>query len=141
MPRACSAMAQDVSLIEGPDYVHVCMGELGFSLMLDNLSGKNTSLGHCDIGASAITATVEREHAGITFSRATHRSALAILTYAPLKKRGMWAFFQPLHIHVWMALLVTIIVTPFFVFFFESIFSGRCVDHIAMPANRTKFPQ
>ena len=119
------AMAQQVGLVEGRDYMHVCMGELGFKTMLDELSGGNRTLGRCDIGASAITATVEREEAGITFSRATHRSALAILTYAPLKKRGMWAFFQPLHINVWIALLGTILVTPFFVFFFESIFSGR----------------
>lgn len=46
--------------------------------------------------------------------------------YAPLKQRGMWAFFEPLHVSVWMALVFTVIVTPFFVFFFESVFSKRC---------------
>ena len=63
------------------------------------------------------------------FSRATHRSALAILVHAPLKQRGMWAFFDPLHYYVWVALVVTIIVVPFFVFFFEAVFAKWCVIH------------
>jgi hypothetical protein len=102
------------------------MGEFGFGIMIDDLAGINRTLGQCDIGVSAITVTSGREAMGLTFSRATYRSSLAIMTYAPLKRRGMWAFFTPLHLHVWMALLVTIVVTPFFVFFFESVFSGRC---------------
>jgi hypothetical protein len=93
--------------------------------MIASLAGQNDTFGQCDIGVSAITASVEREGMGISFSRATHRSSLAVMVYAPLKQRGMWAFFEPLHLNVWIAMLVTILVTPFFVFFFESVFSRR----------------
>lgn len=120
-------MANALNLVEGTDYVHVCVGERGFSAMLDSLAGDNNTLVQCDIGASAITASSEREDRGITFSRTIYRSALAIMYYAPLHDRGSWAFFGPLHLNVWMALLVTIFITPFFVFFFESIFSNRNV--------------
>jgi hypothetical protein len=119
------AVASDIDLVEGKDYIHVCMGEKGFGLMIDDLAGVNRTLGKCDIATSTITATSEREVMGISFSRATHRSNLAIMTYAPLKPRGKWAFFEPLHKEVWIALCVTILVTPIFVFFFETIFSGR----------------
>lgn len=108
---------------EGVDFERVCLGEAGFQYMMESLVGTNTSNGTCDIGVSSITASTERENRGITFSRATHRSALAILVHAPLKTRGMWAFFEPLHFYVWMALLGTIVVVPFFVFFFEAVFA------------------
>lgn len=122
----CRAVAQELGLVEGRDFERVCLGERGFRMMIDDLAGSNSTIGNCDIGASAITASSEREDLGISFSRATYRGSLAIMKFAPLKKRGMWAFFKPLHVYVWMALLVTILVTPFFVFFFESVFSGRC---------------
>lgn len=102
------------------------MGEKGFPVMIDDLAGRNRSLGQCDLGASTITASSDREAMGIGFSRATHRSSLAVMTYAPLKQRGKWAFMDPLHKDVWLAMLGTILVTPIFVFFFETIFSGRC---------------
>lgn len=105
------------------DYERICLGEGGFQYMLNSLVGDNTTLGKCDMGVSSITASTERENRGIRFSRATHRSALAILVHAPLKQRGMWAFFEPLHLYVWMALLGTVVVIPFFVFFFEAVFA------------------
>lgn len=115
-----------LGLVEGTHFEHVCLGEEGFSYMIDNLARVNTTLPpQCDVGVSSITASSDREHLGIKFSRTTHRSALAILVYAPLKQRGMWAFFEPLHLYVWTALVCTVIVTPFFVFFFESVFSKR----------------
>lgn len=113
--------------MENRDFERVCLGEGGFSYMIEALAGANTSITTCDIGVSSITASTEREERGIRFSRASHRSSLAILVHAPLKRRGMWAFFEPLHFYVWMALLGTIFVTPFFVFFFEAVFSKWCV--------------
>lgn len=124
---SCRRITELLELQEGRDYEHVCLGENGFGYMIDNLARANTTLPtHCDIGVSSITASVEREDMGIQFSRTTHRSALAVLVFAPLKQRGIWAFFEPLHVYVWMSLVFTVIVTPFFVFFFESVFSKRC---------------
>eukprot|EP00892_Ulva_mutabilis_P006137 jgi/Ulvmu1/3896/UM018_0117.1 len=118
-----SNVAERMGLKETKDYVRVCLGEGGFSYMIDSLAGENSTYGVCDIGVSSITASTEREARGITFSRATFRSGLAILVHAPLMQRGMWAFFDPLHYYVWIALVVTIIVIPFFVFFFEAVFA------------------
>lgn len=123
----CSQVAERMGLVENRDFERVCLGEGGFSYMIEALAGANTSITACDIGVSSITASTEREERGIRFSRASHRSSLAILVHAPLKRRGMWAFFEPLHFYVWMALLGTIFVTPFFVFFFEAVFSKWCV--------------
>lgn len=131
----CSQVAATMDLEEGVDYERVCLGEGGFQYMLSSLVGENTTLGVCDMGVSSITASTEREERGIRFSRATHRSALAILVHAPLKQRGMWAFFEPLHLYVWMALLGTVVVIPFFVFFFEAVFARWCVlPEICAPA-------
>jgi Ligand-gated ion channel len=132
--HACRRVTDLLGLVEGRDFQHVCLGETGFKYMIANLARQNTTYARCDIGVSAITASRERESLGITFSRATHRSALAVLVHAPLKQRGMWAFFEPLHLEVWVALVLTIVVTPFFVFFFESVFSKRC----ALPPPRLR---
>lgn len=80
----------------------------------------------CDIGTSSITANVERARMGIMFSRATHRSHLAVMVLAPLKSRGRWAFFLPLAAPVWLSLGATILIVPFLVFFFEAVFSAKC---------------
>lgn len=128
----CSRIADRMGLVESRDYERVCLGEAGFAYMIEALAGENTTFGACDIGASSITASTERAARGIRFSRATHRSALAVLIHAPLKKRGMWAFFEPLHLYVWMALLGTIFATPFFVFFFEAVFSKWCATSPAV---------
>jgi hypothetical protein len=122
----CRKVAELLGLQEGVHYEHVCLGESGFSYMIDNLARKNTTLPpQCDMGVSSITASVEREEMGIQFSRTSHRSALAVMVYAPLKHAGMWGFFEPLHWYIWIALVCTIFITPFFVFFFESVFSTR----------------
>lgn len=115
------------------------MGENGFGPMIDDLartpfSEMDTSdptQSHpggeyfCDIGASSITANVIRAQMGIFFSRATHRSHLAVMVLAPLKSRGRWAFMQPLANPVWLSLAATILIVPFFVFFFEAVFSAK----------------
>ena len=139
-PHRCRAVAKDINLEEGKDYIHVCLGEKGFALMIDDLAGRNRTLGQCDLAASTITASSEREAMGISFSRATHRSSLAVMTYAPLKQRGKWAFMEPLHKDVWFALIVTILLTPVFVFFFETIFSGRCATRSCPRSARAALP-
>lgn len=119
------------------------MGEVGFGPMLDDLaredwtrpSNASDSLSRhhpgdeylCDIGASAITANTDRVARGIRFSRATLRSDLAIMIYAPLLERGKWAFFAPLALSAWFMLAATTMVVPLFVFFFEAVFSNQCV--------------
>jgi hypothetical protein len=60
----------------------------------------------------------------------TYQNGLQALVEAKLRKRGMWAFFQPLHWTVWAALVATIFVVPFFVFFFEFILSSRCASQL-----------
>lgn len=127
---------------EGVHYELVCMGELGFGPLIDDLAREDwkklsnssdpLSRHHpdgnhlCDIGASAITANSDRWARGIQFSRATLRSNLAIMVYAPLLERGKWAFFAPLALSAWFMLAATIVMVPVFVFFFEAVFSNRC---------------
>ena len=56
---------------------------------------------YCDVSAQTITVTTERtRRLGLQFSRATYRGYLAILLYAPLKRRGPWAFMRPLEMRV-----------------------------------------
>jgi hypothetical protein len=49
------------------------------------------------------------------------------MTYAPVSRRGMWAFMRPLSGGVWVALAATIFIVPFLVVLFETAFSRRCV--------------
>jgi hypothetical protein len=112
-----------LDLKEGVDYVRVCMGENGFGDMIDDLTRKSAPLTpgnetrpyYCDVGVSSITASTDREAAGIRFSRPTLRSNLAVMVMAPVKRRGMWAFFEPFELNVWVAIGLTVIVIPFFV--------------------------
>jgi hypothetical protein len=134
----CSLVASNIGLVEGRDWVRVCMGEEGFGPMIKDLSeykevhsGNTTTLvetsaKYCDMSAQTITVSVDRvEKMGIKFSRATYRGSLAVLVHAPIKRRGIWAFLRPLEDSVWGMLLATVFALPFLVVFFESIFSGR----------------
>lgn len=112
--------------MEHRDYERVCLGELGFSYLIESLAGLNSTYGVCDIGVSSVTVSSEREDMGIKFSRATHRSSLAIMVHAPLKERGNWTFFDPLHWKAWIALLATVAMTPMVVFFIEAVFNKWC---------------
>jgi len=123
----CREVSQRLGLVEGRDYEHVCLGENGFQPIIKALAGENETYGPCDIGISSITATSERESRGITFSHATYHGSLVILVHAPLKHRGTWAFFDPLHWTVWIGLALTVIITPMIVFFLEAVFNKRCV--------------
>jgi hypothetical protein len=58
---------------------------------------------------------------------------MAIMVYAPVLKRGIWAFMRPLTNSVWLMLLTTILIMPIFVVFFESLFSGRCAPYCHLP--------
>eukprot|EP00892_Ulva_mutabilis_P009348 jgi/Ulvmu1/6786/UM030_0124.1 len=122
---AWSEVASRLGLVENRDFEHVCLGELGFEYMMSSLAGQNATYGICDIGVSAITVSSDREELGITFSRAIHRSFLAVMVHAPMRLRGKWTFFDPLHQHVWLALVATVFGTPLIVFFFESVFNKR----------------
>lgn len=141
--NVCRDVANLLNLKEGVDYERVCLGELGFGPLIDDLAREDwnklsnlsdTLSSHhppndflCDIGVSAITANSDRWERGIHFTRATLRSNLAIMVYAPLLERGKWAFFAPLALSAWFMLGATILVVPLFVFFFEAVFSNQCV--------------
>eukprot|EP00892_Ulva_mutabilis_P009350 jgi/Ulvmu1/6788/UM030_0126.1 len=116
-------VAKRLDLVEGRDFEHVCLGQGGFEYMLSSLAGEDATYGVCDMGVSAITVSSKRKARGITFSTATHDAHLAIMVHARLKELGPWGFFNPLHWHVWLALVVTVIATPILVFFFESVFN------------------
>lgn len=74
---------------------------------------------------SSITATVKRLDQGINFSGPTYRGALAIMVLADVRSSGKWAFMQPLHWSVWVALLVSAFVVPVIVVVLERVLSGR----------------
>lgn len=121
-------MASDLGLEEGRDYVHVCLGT-DFPKLIESLSNATTpppGVPRCDVGASSITETSMRRQAGIEFSQATQRDKLAVLVDGKVQTGGPWAFFQPLHLSVWLSMLATILVVPFFVFFCEYVLSNRC---------------
>ena len=142
----CSQVADLLGLEKGTDWEPVCLGELGFGPLIDDLAredwnrpsnASDTLSSHhppgdhlCDIGVSAITANSERWRRGIQFSRATLRSNLAIMVHAPLLERGKWAFFAPLALSAWAMLAATTMVVPMFVFFFEAVFSSQCDSSI-----------
>jgi hypothetical protein len=139
----CSIVAKNIGLVEGRDWVRVCMGEHGFGDMVNDLSEYKdfnasnpsallgTKAKYCDMSAQTITVTSERaEDMGIIFSRPTYRGSLSILVYAPIKRRGIWAFLKPLEDTVWGMLLGTVFVVPFLVAFFESVFSGRSAPRL-----------
>lgn len=116
------------------------MGENGFGPMIEDLARlpfhlmdkSDVNQTHprgsylCDVGTSSITANVERAAMGIIFSRATHRSHLSVMVLAPFRSRGRWAFLLPMASPVWLSLGATILIVPFFVFFFEAVFSAKC---------------
>ena len=108
----------------------MCLGT-DFGAMIESLANGTTphaTAPRCDVGASSITQTTKRARAGIEFADvATYRNSLRALVVASIEERGMWAFFQPLHYSVWVALVITVVVVPFFVFLFEFLFSSRCV--------------
>lgn len=110
------------------------MGEEGFGNMVDDLSEYTTATSkvfkpaqYCDVSAQTMTVTLQRQDdLGIQFSRATFRGYLAVMIFARVHKRGLWAFMRPLEWEVWIFLLATIPIVPFMVIFFEATFSGRC---------------
>lgn len=135
-PGGLTACGYDISVFEqvairvqlklSIDYVHICFESGDFDSMIDTLAGGGGERGHhCDVGASTISATTERLDRKIEFSRAIYQSALAVMVYEPPRDLGMWAFLRPLHTNVWIALVLTVAVTPFLVFFAEAIFSER----------------
>lgn len=127
----CSEVADRLGLLEGPDFERVCLGEKGFNYVIDALNETDGTYGRCDVGVAAITVSSEREDHGIIFSRATHRSYLAVMVYAPLKQRGKWAFFEPLDTFVWIGIALTVVLTPLIVFFFEAVFNKRCAVFVS----------
>jgi hypothetical protein len=145
-PSVCRHVADLLGLEEGKDFDMLCMGEKGFGPLIDDLaredwnklSNNSDALSRyhpsggylCDIGVSAITANSDRWARGIHFSRATLRSNLAIMVYAPLLERGTWAFFAPLAWRAWVMLAATTCVVPLFVFFFEAVFSNQCAPPV-----------
>lgn len=114
-------------MTEGVDYQHVCVG-LAFREMIDSLTGKGPkNFPRCDVGVSGITVSSERKKNGIEYTEPTHHDKLLAMVHADIQKGGTWAFFQPLHWSVWVAVLVTMFTLPFFIFFFEFKISERCV--------------
>ena len=119
------------------------MGERGFGDIVDDLT-EFTNLTDsrafvpaqfCDISAQTITVTLDRSLDNqIKFSRSTFRGALSIMTYAPVTRRGIWAFLRPLEWKIWVGLALTVPIVPIFVVLFELIFSGRCASRFAAGA-------
>ena len=119
-----------MGLQQDTDWVPQCMGKEFNSLIASLINNQSyveiDGAPRCDVAGSIITITHERHQLGIEFSRGTSRPNIAVLVYSRLRGRGVWAFFEPLALWVWLALLATIFVVPFLVFFFESMFSSRC---------------
>jgi hypothetical protein len=123
-------VAAALNLTEGVHYQRVCLGDTGFSDMVDSLAhARPEAHDLCDIAAQGITATTERENLGILFSRATYRGDLATMIYASVRTRGYWAFLRSLHRDIWATLGATVIIVPILVFCFESVLSTRCEVH------------
>jgi hypothetical protein len=127
----CRAVALRIGLVEGKQYRRVCMGNLGFGVMIDELAGRTTSSREkCDMAVSSVTETIERTNDGTTFSKATLKDSLAIMTYtAPdegtRKAHSFVNWLMPLHQNVWLSALGVVIVLPFLIFGLELGFSRR----------------
>jgi ABC-type amino acid transport substrate-binding protein len=120
-----------IGLKPDEDYKYVCIGEgeVAFNRLLDELSHHpidNASIPTtCDMAVSSITVTESRVDMGIIFSAPILNSKLGILVNAPVTRPDLWVFLVPLDLTVWLVIAVTTIMTPIFVFFFESLLSGH----------------
>eukprot|EP00803_Ostreobium_quekettii_P006564 evm.model.scf_488EXC.6 EVM.evm.TU.scf_488EXC.6 scf_488EXC:41654-44638(-) len=87
--------------------------------ILDDLEKDGGS--RCDIAASGITRSADREARGIQFTYPTFRSGLGIMVRASVKQGSLWAFLNPLHWSVWLATLATALAVALLVFVIESL--------------------
>ncbi|CAD7704128.1 unnamed protein product [Ostreobium quekettii] len=90
-----------------------------FEPILDDLMNDDNST--CDMVASAITRSTERQDLGILFTYPTYRSTLGIMSLAWVNEGSNWGFLRPLHWSVWVAMIVTSIAVPWLVFVIESL--------------------
>lgn len=120
---AFDEIAASLALQFGRDYTYVCMGELGFDLMLRDLGSRDARF--CDMAVSSISLTSDLAASGVTFSRALYSSHVAAMVLDPPRSRGSWAFMQPLKPSVWIAMLATILVTPVIVYFMDATLSSH----------------
>ena len=133
-PPARRRSAEQLGLRQGVDYVHVCLGD-DFANLISNLANETrpADVPRCDVGLASITETSQRKERGIEFSQVTYRNKLAVLVVGKVISRGMWAFFQPLSVSVWLCLLGTIFVVPLFVFLCEYVIMRRCAPSCTSP--------
>jgi hypothetical protein len=125
----CRKVAQNSSMTEGVDYNHVCVG-LAFTDMIDSLTGKGpANFPKCDVAVSGVTVTSKRKKDGIEYTAPIYHDKLLAMVHGSVQKGCMhtWGFFQPLHLSVWVAALITMFTIPFIIFFFEFVASVRCV--------------
>lgn len=128
----CRRISDMLGLVKDKHYVHACMGNNGFAVLIDELEDKPTdSIVRCDIGVSSITENQLRTDQGITFSAATVRESLAIMTFVPDAApidgpEGLTSWLKPLHRNVWFVALGAVICLPFLIFFVEVGLSSRC---------------
>ncbi|CAD7701751.1 unnamed protein product [Ostreobium quekettii] len=92
-----------------------------FKSILEDLQKDNENETTCDMVASGITRSTDRQEAGIKFTYPTYRASLGIMTLAKVREGSSWGFLRPLHWSVWVATIATALVIPWLVFVVESL--------------------
>lgn len=81
----------------------------------------------CDLFASGLSGHSERSiELGLQFTRPIIRSSVAAMVHAPVKVRGIWAFFQPLSWSLWVTMAGASLAVPVGVVCLELLFKSRC---------------
>jgi hypothetical protein len=126
-------IAAKLDLEEGTDFVRICLGGAAFYKVVQDLgeyanvtSKEHSPARFCDLSGSSMAATSARAvRQGLLFTRPVYRASIGALVYAPVKVRGIWAFFQPFKIEAWLWMAGVVLVVPLIVIFFELLFESR----------------
>lgn len=130
----CRRIAAQLNLTENADWQRICLGGAAFYEGIADLSEYVNATSkvyrparYCDLFAAGLSGSSERSRdLGLRFTRPIIRSSVAALVHAPVKVRGMWAFFQPLSWSLWLAMAAAMLSVPLVVVTLELLFKSRC---------------
>lgn len=119
----CRAMfrqvAQEVGWQEGVDFEFVCVGFSKIINDITNNSSPDDELPPCDMGVSAITITLERQDMGAKFAFPYYNTGLAVVVRASIQSTSGWAWMEPFTADLWIAVVLTSLAVPVFLFLIE----------------------
>lgn len=89
---------------------------MNFTDMINQVEQAN---GTCDIAMSGITITSGRQDLGVEFSYPYLNTGLGVLVRSSPASPSGWDWISPFSVWLWVAVLLTIILFPLFIFVIE----------------------